>query len=80
MPSLPTPDNGEVRSEEKLLLSEQIRKSLADEITSGALRPGDQLDEQHLADRYGASRTPVREALRQLAGQRPASRCARAAG
>src|SRR3954466_489111 len=58
---------GDVLSEERLLLSEQIRKALTDEIASGALRPGEPLDEQHLADRFGASRTPVREALRQLA-------------
>jgi DNA-binding GntR family transcriptional regulator len=68
MPSVSVPGrNGKSVSEEKLLLSEQIRKSLADEITCGVLRPGEQLDEQHLADRFGASRTPVREALRQLA-------------
>lgn len=53
--------------EERLLLSEQIRKALVDEIASGILRPGEALDEQQLADRFGASRTPVREALRELA-------------
>ena len=52
--------------EERTLLSERIRNALIDEITSGALRPGTQLDEQQLAARFGASRTPVREALRQL--------------
>lgn len=67
MLSLLPPTNGESVPDEKLLLSEQICRSLADEITCGALRPGDALDEQHLADRFGASRTPVREALRQLA-------------
>lgn len=50
-----------------LLLSERIRLALADDITSGALAPGTQLDEQQLGDRFGASRTPVREALRLLA-------------
>lgn len=49
------------------LLSDKIRLALADEITSGALVPGTQLDEQQLGARFGASRTPVREALRQLA-------------
>jgi DNA-binding GntR family transcriptional regulator len=55
-------------SEEKReLLSEQIRRTLSDEITAGLLAAGASLDEQQLADRFGASRTPVREALRQLA-------------
>ena len=30
------------------------------------MKPGTGLDEQHLAERFAASRTPVREALRQL--------------
>jgi DNA-binding GntR family transcriptional regulator len=49
------------------LLSDRIRNALTDEITAGALAAGAALDEQQLADRFGASRTPVREALRQLA-------------
>lgn len=49
------------------LLSERIRIALADEITAGALQSGQALDEQHIGDRFGASRTPVREAIRQLA-------------
>ncbi len=53
--------------EERGLLSDQIRNALTDEIASGALGAGTALDEQDLADRFGASRTPVREALRQLA-------------
>jgi DNA-binding GntR family transcriptional regulator len=53
--------------EERELLSDQIRNALTDEIASGLLAPGVDLDEQNLADRFGASRTPVREALRQLA-------------
>jgi DNA-binding GntR family transcriptional regulator len=53
--------------EERELLSDQIRNALTDEIASGLLAPGVDLDEQDLADRFGASRTPVREALRQLA-------------
>jgi len=50
-----------------LLLSERIRVALADEITTGVLAPGLALDEQQIGDRFGASRTPVREAFRQLA-------------
>ena len=49
------------------LLSDRIRNALTDEITSGRLVAGIALDEQQLANRFGASRTPVREALRQLA-------------
>jgi len=49
------------------LLSERIRIALADEITAGTLVAGQPLDEQQIGDRFGASRTPVREALRQLA-------------
>ena len=49
-----------------ILLSDRIRNALADEIASGRLGAGTSLDEQQLADRFGASRTPVREALRQL--------------
>jgi DNA-binding GntR family transcriptional regulator len=56
-----------LNGEERELLSDRIRNVLTDEIASGALPPGLGLDEQHLADRFGASRTPVREALRQLA-------------
>jgi DNA-binding GntR family transcriptional regulator len=49
------------------LLSDRIRNALTDEIASGALSAGSALEEQQLADRFGAPRTPVREALRQLA-------------
>lgn len=48
-------------------LANRIRVSLADAITSGGIAPGAEIDEQELAQRFGASRTPVREALRALA-------------
>ncbi|MBS0536689.1 MAG: GntR family transcriptional regulator [Proteobacteria bacterium] len=38
-------------------------------ILEGALRPGDHLGEEQLAEFTGTSRTPVREALRRLAGE-----------
>ncbi len=47
-------------------MAHEIRERLADEILFGHLAPGLRLDEQSLADRYGVSRTPVREALKQL--------------
>lgn len=47
----------------------RIRASIERAIVSGRLPPGSKLDEGALAARYGASRTPVREALQQLASQ-----------
>lgn len=44
-------------------LQERIRQSLEDELRSGVMRPGDAIDEPALCERFGASRTPVREAL-----------------
>jgi DNA-binding GntR family transcriptional regulator len=61
------PASGEHEADEKGLLSDMIRQAVADEIATGALKPGTPLDEQQIASRFGASRTPVREALRQLA-------------
>lgn len=44
-----------------------VRSRLADEIVEGVLLPGMALDETVIAQRYGVSRTPVREAIRNLA-------------
>jgi DNA-binding GntR family transcriptional regulator len=48
-------------------LAEELRLQLADEIVRGVLTPGAALDETDLAQRFRVSRTPVREAIRQLA-------------
>jgi DNA-binding GntR family transcriptional regulator len=48
-------------------LAETLRMRLADEIIGGELEPGAALDETSLAQRFRVSRTPVREAIRQLA-------------
>lgn len=45
----------------------RIREAIEHDIFSGRLSPGMKLDEEALAARYGASRTPVREAFQQLA-------------
>lgn len=56
-------------STEKDTLTERLRKRIAESIFGGELRPGDTLDDKFLAQQYQTSRTPVREALLQLAAQ-----------
>jgi DNA-binding GntR family transcriptional regulator len=50
-----------------VIRSDRVRRQIADQIISGSLRPGQELDEKKLAEAFNVSRTPVREALRQLA-------------
>jgi DNA-binding GntR family transcriptional regulator len=47
-------------------ISTRIYKSLAEQIIGGSLQPGEKLEEKTLATRFGVSRTPIREALREL--------------
>ncbi len=47
--------------------SERLADEIAEAVLSGEFEPGRRLDEHMLAERFGVSRTPVREALRQLA-------------
>lgn len=44
----------------------QLRDALEDDIVSGRMRPGEQMQIDALMARFGVSRTPVREALQQL--------------
>lgn len=46
-----------------------LREHLKMSILTLRLRPGDDLDEAHLSDEFGLSRTPLREVFRQLAGE-----------
>jgi DNA-binding GntR family transcriptional regulator len=47
--------------------SERLADEIAEAVLTGEFEPGRHLDEHMLAGRFGVSRTPVREALRQLA-------------
>ena len=47
----------------------KIEAALLDDIAAGLLQPGERLDETKLAERFGVSRTPVREALSGLTAQ-----------
>ncbi len=47
-------------------LREKILETIRDAILRGALKPGEKVAEPELAERFGISRTPIREAFRQL--------------
>ena len=46
--------------------TQNLAGHLEADIVEGRLQPGDRLEERGLAERFGVSRTPVREALRRL--------------
>jgi DNA-binding GntR family transcriptional regulator len=52
--------------EKHLTLREKILEAIRDAIISGELKPGEKVAEPELAERFGISRTPIREAFRQL--------------
>ncbi len=52
--------------ESDLALSQQIANSLKEEILSGKFPPGVRIRQEDIAEQFGASRSPVREALRIL--------------
>lgn len=58
--------NGQAREPS---LAASIRESIKAEIESGRLMPGMSIDERSLANKFSVSRTPVREALQQLAAR-----------
>ena len=49
--------------------SEYVYRSLKEQIISGAVAPNTRLVELGIADEFGVSRTPVREALKRLAAE-----------
>lgn len=53
----------------KLITSRDAYDLILDAIDKGEFRPGDRLVEAELADRFGVSRTPIREAFQRLETQ-----------
>jgi DNA-binding GntR family transcriptional regulator len=65
------PKEGELSTgSERVSAVQKVVRALTDDISTGALQPGERIDEARLAERLGVSRTPVREALNQLVAQR----------
>lgn len=50
-------------------IANKISRVLADRIVTGALAPGAKLRQDHIAEEFGASHVPVREAFRRLEAQ-----------
>ncbi|MGW0169242.1 GntR family transcriptional regulator [Streptomyces sp. NPDC003343] len=60
------PGNGTVT---RSTLRQQIADALRDEVLAGRLRPGQEFTVKEIAEQYGVSATPVREALVDLSAQ-----------
>ena len=54
---------------ERQSLNDRVLRELRDAIVSGDFKPGDRLVEGRLAERFGVSRNPVREALKALGNE-----------
>lgn len=55
---------------EKESLSARVKRVIVDRVIEGVYAPGTHLVEKQLADEFGVSQAPVREALRELASTR----------
>jgi DNA-binding GntR family transcriptional regulator len=60
---------GEVNMEEFLTLKDHVYNYIAEQIRDGSLAPGKKINENSISDKLNISRTPVREALIQLASE-----------
>jgi DNA-binding GntR family transcriptional regulator len=58
--------NSTARQGKAATRAEALREAIEDKIATGAFAPGMHLDENELAQKFGVSRTPLREALIQL--------------
>jgi DNA-binding GntR family transcriptional regulator len=56
----------EARDVDEGLLSERVTNSIRKLILSGELQPGSRIGQEQLAEQFGTSRIPVREALKRL--------------
>jgi len=69
IPARALPPTARERAREKsVTLADELQETLEGLIVSGALKPGTRLDEAELVERFKVSRTPLREALKSLAG------------
>jgi DNA-binding GntR family transcriptional regulator len=64
-----SPDTLTDRSDGSRPLSDDVYTALKEDILKWVLTPGTNLQEGQLAERFGVSRTPVREAIRRLAAE-----------
>ena len=55
-----------IRIDDHRTLRERILSTIRAAIVNGEIRPGTRIMEPELAERFGISRTPIREAIRQL--------------
>lgn len=62
------------KSEPQTLSVEQVCERIRSAILHGDLEPGEKLNEQDLASEFEVSRTPIREAIRQLEAERLVTR------
>lgn len=65
----PSESDNEGRRVDPRTLAEQVSEQLREDILSGDQPPGATLSEAALADSFGVSRGPIREALRNLASE-----------